>query len=358
MSKNIKKILVIIVVLGAVVMSIVMWQIYRLAFIDNTSFENTEAHVYISTGSTFQEVLLDLEPLLKNPESFETLAYQKQYAENIKPGHFILRKGMTNNDMITVLRSQNIPVHVKFNNQERLENLAGAISRQIEADSLSLIQAFRDEEFLEQMNLNRDNALVLYIPNTYEFYWNTSAEGFRDRMKTEYEKFWTENRVEKAQKLNLSKEEVISLAAIVQKETAMADERPRVAGVYLNRLKIGMLLQADPTVIYAIKRNTNDFDQVIKRVLYVDLETDSPYNTYKYPGIPPGPIAMPDISSIDAVLNPENHSYLYFVADVENFGYHKFAKTLAQHNINKQDYIRWLNSQEKSARIPAGAGSQ
>src|SRR5699024_1911088 len=198
----------------------------------------------------------------------------------------------------------------------------------------------------------------LYIPNTYEFYWNTSAEGFRDRMKTEYEKFWTENRVEKAQKLNLSKEEVISLAAIVQKETAMADERPRVAGVYLNRLKIGMLLQADPTVIYAIKRNTNDFDQVIKRVLYVDLETDSPYNTYKYPGIPPGPIAMPDISSIDAVLNPENHSYLYFVADVENFGYHKFAKTLAQHNINKQDYIRWLNSQEKSARIPAGAGSQ
>jgi len=151
--------------------------------------------------------------------------------------------------------------------------------------------------------------------------------------------------MEKAAKLNLSPEQVTALAAIVQKETARIDERPRVAGVYLNRLRVGMLLQADPTVIYAIKRASGDFDQVIKRVLYADLEIDSPYNTYKYGGIPPGPITMPDISSIDAVLNPEKHDYFYFVADVSNFGYHKFAKTLSQHNRNKAEYIRWINNQ-------------
>jgi len=151
--------------------------------------------------------------------------------------------------------------------------------------------------------------------------------------------------MEKAKKLNLSPEKVMALASIVQKETAKVDERPRVAGVYLNRLKVGMLLQADPTVIYAIKRSTNDYGQIIKRVLYKDLETDSPYNTYKYAGIPPGPITMPDISSIDAVLNPENHDYYYFVADVTNFGYHKFAKSLTQHNVNKAEYVRWVNSQ-------------
>lgn len=358
MSKNIKKILIVIVVLGAVVMSFIMWQIYQIAFVENTAFENREAHIYIRTGSTFQDVATDLEPLLKNIKSFEKLAYQKQYVDNIKSGHFIIQKGMTNNDIITILRSKNIPVRVKFNNQERLENLAGVISKQIEADSLSLLQTMLDDNFLEETGLNKENALTLYIPNTYEFYWNTSAEGFRERMKSENERFWNENRKEKAKNINLTKEEVISLAAIVQKETAMVDERARVAGVYINRLKIGMLLQADPTIIYAIKKEENDFNQQIKRVLYSDLEIDSPYNTYKYPGIPPGPIAMPDISSIDAVLNPEKHDYLYFVADVEDFGYHKFSKTLAQHNVNKQAYIRWLNSQGLNKRIPSKASSQ
>lgn len=252
---------------------------------------------------------------------------------------------MTNNDIVNILRSNNIPIDVKFNNQERLEDLAGHISKQIEADSLSLLEAMRDTVFLKEVGLNLDTALSMYIPNTYEFYWNSSARTFRERMKTEYDRFWNESRTEKAKQLALSKEEVVSLAAIVQKETAKVEERPRVAGVYLNRLKAGMLLQADPTVIYALKRQSGDFDQVIKRVLYADLEVDSPYNTYKYPGIPPGPITMPDISSINAVLNPELHDYYYFVADVTNFGYHKFAKSLAQHNLNKAEYVRWINSQ-------------
>ncbi len=341
----IKKILLIIVLLGAVGMGAFAWYVYKTAFSGNTAFNNKEAHVYIPTNASINDVVAELEPLLKDTESFYAVADQKKYSSNVKAGHFIITKGMTNNDIINVLRSRNIPINIKFNNQERLEDLAGHISKQIEADSISLLESMRDPQFLKEIGLNKETALSLYIPNTYEFYWNSSAETFRNRMKKEYERFWNETRVQKAKKLNLSKEQVISLASIVQKETAKVDERPKVAGVYINRLKAGMLLQADPTVIYALKRESGDYDQIIKRVLYADLELDSPYNTYKYAGVPPGPITMPDISSIDAVLNPENHDYYYFVADVTNFGYHKFAKSLAQHNVNKAEYVRWVNKQ-------------
>lgn len=341
----IKKILTIIVLLGAVGMGAFAWYAYNMAFSANTAFNNKEAHVYIPTNASLNDVVAELDPLLKDAGSFLAIANQKKYTSNIKPGHFILAKGMTNNDIVNTLRSRNIPIDVKFNNQERLEDLAGHISKQIEADSVSLLDAMRDPRFLKEVGLNEETALSLYIPNTYEFYWNSSAENFRDRMKAEYQRFWNESRTKKAQKVNLSKEQVMALAAIVQKETAKVDERPRVAGVYINRLKAGMLLQADPTVIYALKRESGDYNQIIKRVLYKDLELDSPYNTYKYAGVPPGPITMPDISSIDAVLNPEKHDYYYFVADVTNFGYHKFAKTLAQHNVNKAEYVRWVNNQ-------------
>jgi len=321
------------------------WYVYNTAFSGNTAFNNKEAHVYIPTNASIDDVVAELEPFLRDTESFYAVADQKRYSSNVKPGHFIIKKGMTNNDIINILRSRNIPINIKFNNQERLEDLAGHISKQIEADSISLLESMRDPQFLQDVGLNKETALSLYIPNTYEFYWNSSAETFRSRMKIEFERFWNESRIQKAKKLNLTKEQVMALASIVQKETAKIDERPKVAGVYLNRLKAGMLLQADPTVIYALKRESGDYNQIIKRVLYADLELDSPYNTYKYAGIPPGPITMPDISSIDAVLNPENHDYYYFVADVTNFGYHKFAKTLAQHNVNKKEYVRWVNNQ-------------
>lgn len=341
----IKRIIMIVVVLGAVGMGIFSWYIYKTAFSGNTAFNNDVAHVYIPTNAGMYEVMDELEPLLKDEESFRVVANQKKYDANIKPGHFIITRGMSNNDIINTLRSRNIPINIKFNNQERLEDLAGSISQQIEADSISLLKAMRDPEFLKEVGLNENTALSLYVPNTYEFYWNTTAEGFRERMQTEYKRFWNDDRLKKAKALNLTPQQVISLAAIVQKETAKVEERPRVAGVYLNRIRSGMLLQADPTVIYAIKRKSGDYDQIIKRVLYADLELDSPYNTYKYAGIPPGPITMPDISSIDAVLNPEDHGYYYFVADVTNFGYHKFAKNLAQHNANKAEYVRWVNNQ-------------
>lgn len=339
-----KKILWAIALIGLVIMAGFSYYVYTSVFVSNTAFNNDEAHVYIPTGAKFKDVMNEMRPLLDNAISFEAVANRKGYPANVKSGHYIIKKGMNNNDIINTIRSKNIPIYVKFNNQERLENLAGHLSRQIEPDSLSLLNAMRDPQFLKDAGLTSATALSIYIPNTYELYWNTTAEAFRNRMLKEYNTFWNESRTAKANALGLTHEQVISLAAIVQKETAKAEERPRVAGVYVNRLKKGMLLQADPTVIFAKKFYENDFDQVIKRVLYKDLELDSPYNTYKYTGVPPGPIAMPDITSIDGVLNHENHDYIFFVADVTNFGYHKFAKTLAQHNRNKQEYVRWVNA--------------
>lgn len=343
--RNLKKVVWATVLVGLAGMGWFAYVVYNRIFVPNTSFENAEAHVFIRTDASFNDVLDELRPLLKDIDAFEAVAVRKGYVDYVKPGHYILTNGMNNNEIINTIRSKNIPVDVKFNNQERLENLAGQLANQLEPDSLDFIEAFTDTDFLHGAGFDRHTALGMYLPNTYEFYWNTSAKGFRDRMLTEYNRFWTEARKQQAQKIGLSRDEVISLAAIVQKETAKVDERPRVAGVYLNRIKRGMLLQADPTVIYAKKRMEDNFNQIIKRVLYKDLEIDSPYNTYKYQGIPPGPITMPDISSIEAVLNAETHNYYFFVANVENPGYHKFARTLGEHNRNKAEYVRWINKQ-------------
>ena len=339
-----KKILWAIALIGLLIMGGFSYYVYTSVFTSNTAFNNEEAHVYIPTDSRFSDVVEELRPLLNNSDTFEAVANRTGYPGAVKPGHYILKQGMNNNDIINTIRSKNTPVFVKYNNQERLENLAGHISNSIEADSLSFLTAFKDAAFLEKNGLTEATALAIFIPNTYQVYWNTTPENFRDRMLKEYNTFWTAERLKKAAAIDLSREEVISLAAIVQKETAKIDERPRVAGVYLNRLKKGMLLQADPTVIYSKKATENDFDQIIKRVLYADLEIKSPYNTYKYAGLPPGPITMPDISAIDGVLNYEKHNYVFFVADVTNFGYHKFAKTFSQHSRNKQEYVRWVNA--------------
>nr|WP_298790314.1 endolytic transglycosylase MltG [uncultured Allomuricauda sp.] len=341
-----KKMLWAVAILGLLICGFVVYQIYSAIFSPNTQFNNNEAYVYINSGASIADVKQSLEPLLKDILSFESVADRKGYSNNIKGGKYAIKKGMSNNDIINTLRIGNIPIKVSFNNQERLETLAGRISLQIEADSLALLTAFNDTSFLEASGFDTDTKLCMYLPNTYEFFWDTNAEEFRDRMLKEYKKYWNESRLEKAEKLNLSPTEVMSLAAVVQKETAKADERPRVAGVYLNRVRQRIPLQADPTVIYAIKKETGNHDTIIKRVLYRDLEMESPYNTYKYPGVPPGPITMPDISSIEAVLNPEKHDYLFFVADVSNFGYHIFAKTLAQHNRNKVQYVKWLNAKK------------
>lgn len=340
-----KKILIAVLVVGLVIAAFFANFVYKAMFKENTAFNNAEAFIYVSSQASYKDVREQLSPLLKDIESFDALAEKKKYTTNLRAGRFVVKKGMNNNEIINSIRSNNIPLKLSFNNQERLEDLAGRVAFQIEADSLSLLTAMKDEAFFNANGFNNESALSMYIPNSYEIYWNTSAEGFRNKMLKEYQNFWNASRNEKRKALNLSINEVMSIAAIVHKETAKVDERPRVAGVYLNRIRKGMPLQADPTVIYAKKLKENDFNQVIKRVLYKDLEIDSKYNTYKYPGVPPGPITMPDVSAIDAVLNAETHNYYYFVANVKNFGYHKFAKTLSQHNANRNEYVRWINSQ-------------
>ncbi|WP_373058683.1 endolytic transglycosylase MltG [Zunongwangia sp. H14] len=341
----IKKILAAVALIGIVALGYFSYHIYQSIFGPNTAFSKNQAVVYVPTGANYQTLLDSLQPLIKDVNSFDIVAQKKGYKNNIRPGRYILQKNMNSNEIVNILRSSNNPINISFNNQERLENLAGRIADQIEADSISLLQSFRDSTFLAENNFAEEDALSMYIPNKYEFYWNTSAEEFRERMLREYNRFWTEERLQKAEKIGLSPNKVNVLASIVQKETAKVDERPKVAGVYMNRYKNGWKLDADPTVIYAIKKNTGNFDTIIKRVLYKDLALDSPYNTYLYKELPPGPITMPDISSIDAVLNYQDHDYFYFVADVDNFGYHKFAKNLSQHNRNKQEYVRWINKQ-------------
>lgn len=341
----IKKILIAIALIGLIAGGIFAYYVYQAVFSPNTKFETDTTLVYIPTNASYQDVLNTVTPLLKDVYSFDRIAKRKGYASNIKAGRYVLKQGLNNNDLVNVLRSKNSPIQVTFNNQERLENLAGRIAQQIEGDSISLLNAFKDTAFLKENDFSEDTALSMYIPNKYELFWNTSAERFRDRMLKEYKRFWNDVRKAKSNKIGLTPLQVSVIASIVQKETAKVDERPRVAGVYMNRYNNGWKLDADPTVIYAIKKHRDDWDTVIKRVLYKDLELDSPYNTYKYNTLPPGPIAMPDISAIDAVLNYERHDYYFFVADVTNMGYHKFAKTIAQHNQNKKQYIKWVNKQ-------------
>ncbi len=341
----IKKILWAVAIIGLLIFGGIAYYIYGAMFQPNTKFQNETAYVYIPTDANYIQVRQQLEPLLKDMGSFDALAKQKKYTSNIKTGRFAISKGMNNNEIINSIRSKNLPIKIAFNNQHNLEDLAGRISAQIEADSVSLLNAMIDNTFLEKNGFTKATALGMYLPNSYEFFWNTSAEGFREKMLTEYNRFWNESRLEKAKQLNLSPDEVMTLASIVHEESKQADEQPRVAGVYLNRLRIGMPLQADPTLKFAAYQLPEYKDTVIRRVLNVHKEIDSPYNTYKNLGLPPGLIAMPDLSAINAVLNPEKHNYLYFAADAKRLGYHKFAKTLAQHNNNAREYQRYLSSQ-------------
>ena len=317
--------------------------VYLKYFTDNTKAITKEFYIKIPTGSQYEEVKKIIAPYVKNMSDFEFMASLRSYDKNIKPGRFLFKKGMSSYSLVASLR-KNVPVKIAFNNQERLENVAQRIGSEIEADSLKLMTSFRDSLFLKKNGFTKENVIAMFIPNSYEFYWNTSADKFRDKMLEEYRKFWNKDRLAKAEKLGMTPEQVITLASIVHKESVKLDERPRVAGAYLNRLKQGMPLQGDPTIIYALKLRDNDFNQVIKRVLYGDLKIQSPYNTYINLGLPPGPIAQPDISAIDAVLNPEKHDYIYFCASVEKFGYHEFAATFAQHQVNAKKYANWLNS--------------
>ncbi|MCB0383587.1 MAG: endolytic transglycosylase MltG [Psychroserpens sp.] len=341
----IKKILWAIALIGLVIAAYFAYFVYGAMFKANTAFNNEEAYIYVPTNASYDDVREQLEPLLIDITSFDALAAQKKYTTNLKAGKYVIKKGMNNNDIINSIRIGNQPVKLSFNNQESLEKLAGRVSQQIEADSVSLVKAMKDAKFLASNGFSEKTALGMYIPNSYEVFWNTSGAEFRDRMLKEYNRFWNKDRTIKAEAIGLSKDEVMALASIVYEESKQPGEQPRIAGVYMNRLKIGMPLQADPTLKFAAYKLPKYKNTIIKRVLNIHKEIESPYNTYKYAGLPPGLIAMPDISAIDAVLNYEKHSYLYFAANAKKPGFHKFAKTLAQHNVNAREYQNYLSSQ-------------
>ena len=341
---NFKKITSIVSVVLIAALLIYGIKLYRDIFSDNTKFTENEFFVHIPSDATYEEVKKIISPFIENMDHFEMVASKRSYIENVKSGRFLFKKGMNSFELVSTLR-QNVPVKLAFNNQERLENVVGRVGSQIEADSISLMKIFKDSTFLKENGFTEDNVISICLPNTYEFYWNTKADKFRDKMIKEYRKFWNTERTSKALKLGLTPVQVMTLASIVHKETVKKDERPRVARVYLNRLKLGMPLQADPTVIFAKKKQLSNFDTIIKRVYFNDLKINSPYNTYFYLGLPPGPIAMPDITAIEAVLNPENNDYIYFCASVSRFGYHEFASDLNQHAANRKKYVEWLDKQ-------------
>jgi UPF0755 protein len=318
--------------------------LYQYLFKPNVILKNRSYdYLNIPTGSGFDEVkkIIKEKKILKNTVSFEWTAHQKQYESKVRPGKYRITDGMSNNALINLLRSgRQEPVKVTFQNIRNREEFAGKISRQIEADSISILYLLRDDKYMDQYGINALNSILLFIPNTYEFYWNTSAEIFFKRMARENNKFWNEDRKEKCQRTGLSRQQVAILASIVEKETSRDKEKPVIAGVYMNRLRKGWPLQADPTIIFA----WNDYS--IKRVLHKHIRIISPYNTYAHSGLPPGPICLPSIASIDAVLNFEHHDYMYFCAKDDLSGYHVFAETLPEHNRNAKKYqsaIKKLN---------------
>lgn len=314
---------------------------YKIFYESNTLFNEEYIFVKIPTNSTENQLLDSIGKHVEDLSKFSKAANYKDYFSNIKPGRYKLENGFNNNQIINSLRSNNVPIKITYNNIETFDQLIKRISERIEADSLSLSNVFYEEKFLNDLGLDSESVFSLFIPNTYEFFWNTSAIQFRERILKEFDRFWNDSRIEKSKKVNLNPIEVMTLASIVQKETPKVDERPTIAGVYLNRLERNMKLQADPTVVYTIKKR-DGFDTKIRRVLYKDLRIKSPYNTYVYRGLPPAPIVTPDISAIEAVLNPQKHSFIYFVADVSNPGYHLFSRTNAEHNRKKRQYTNWL----------------
>lgn len=274
---------------------------------------------------------------IRNVRALEKAMARLDY-ETVRSGHYIVTDGMSNKALVDMLRrGLQTPVLVTFHNLRTKQDLAASLSRQLMPDSASIMALLNDSVFLAGYGLNVDNALTLFIPNTYEFFWNVDAPGIFDRMKREYDRFWTDERQTKAAAIPLTPAEVSTLASIVEEETNIYKEYPIVAGLYINRLKRGMLLQADPTVKYAV----GDFS--LRRILNVHLETESPYNTYLHPGLPPGPIRIPSARAIDAVLNYQHHRYLYMVAKETLDGSHNFATNLRDHTNNAIRYQRALN---------------
>jgi UPF0755 protein len=340
-SRSLIRYIIYAIILVFILAGIKIAGVYREIYGPNIETpEKKEFYLYIPTGSTYKDVitLLETNNIIKNRQTFEWAASKKKYPDNVHPGCYRISYNMSNNELLNMLRSgMQEPVNVVINIARTPEDLAGKIAEQIEASRKELMKLMDDETYLQQYGFNKQSIIGMFLPNTYEFWWNTNADGFLKRMYKEYDKFWTRERTGRARELNFTQNEVITLASIIINETNKEDEYRRIAGVYINRLNQGIRLQADPTIKFAL----GDFER--QRILMADTYIDSPYNTYMHAGLPPGPIAIPTIKAIDAVLKYEKHDYFYFCAKEDFSGYHNFARTLDQHNKNARSYQKALN---------------
>lgn len=317
------------------------WTPFKAIYLSGVPSDLDNKILYIPTGATYEQVVDSLEQggFINDTQAFNWLAdYMKYKRPEMRAGRYEIEPGWNNRELIRHLRAgKQAPVDLILTNQRLPEEIAGKVAQFIEADSLVLLNTFRDPMTLNKLGYTPETLMSLFIPNTYEFFWNTNAEKFLERMVKEHDAFWSKNnRREKAKQLNLTPKEVYTLASIVERETNVNSEKPSIAGVYLNRLEIDMPLQADPTSVFA----TRDF--AARRVTEYHTTFDSPYNTYRYKGLPPGPISMASISSIDAVLNPQQHDYLYFCAKPDDSGSHLFAESYSAHLVNARRFQAWL----------------
>jgi len=339
-----KKAILISVFSIIVIISLAIFCIYYVALFPNISApDKNDAYIYIYEGDTFDNLLTQLQEkdALININTFVWLSRMMDFPTNMKVGRYQLKNGVSNLTFLRGLKSGNqAPIKITFNNIRTKEQLAGRLGSQLMIDSLEIIYMLNDYSFLETYELTPETVPAIFIPNTYEVYWNVSSIALFERMWNEYNRFWSENRRAKAEAIGFSPIQISILASIVEEETNYSKEKPTVAGVYINRLKKRMILQADPTVKFAL----GDF--TIKRVLNEHKEIDSPYNTYMYAGLPPGPIRIPSISSIDAVLNYEKHNYLFMCAKDDFSGKHAFATTHKEHQQNAAKYHNALNKRK------------
>jgi UPF0755 protein len=309
-------------------------------FRSNTNKQFDQGYLYIPTGSNLDDVvaIIKAQQILNNTESFKWVASKMNF-KNIKPGKYKITKGLSNIELVRLLRSgKQEPIKLTFQNIRLKTDFAGYIGKNFEIDSSAFLNMLDSIDLVRQYGFDEETIFCMFIPNTYELYWNTSKEKFFERMQKEYVKFWHTERLAQAKAIGLSPVQVSILASIVDQEALLNREMVRIAGVYMNRLNRGIKLEADPTVIFA----NGDF--TVKRVLYKLLQKDSPYNTYKYIGLPPGPICMPSVAAIDAVLHFEKHNYIYFCAKEDFSGLHNFASNVTEHQMNARKFQQALNN--------------
>jgi len=316
-----------------------MGGIYQLFFSQPFQISET-GYIYIdrddNIDSVYNQIIKVGNP--KSMKGFKIIAEQKGYDKNIKTGKYAIKP--TDNMRYLHRRlslGYQTPVNLTIGSVRTMDRIARNASRQLMIDSTEIIGLLNDTAYLNTIGYTQQTIPALFIPNTYEVYWNISAEDFMKRMIKEHKVFWNEERIKKAKSIGLTPEEVATLASIVEEETAVNAEKPVVAGLYINRLKRGMLLQADPTIKFSLQ----DFG--LKRILFKHLEVNSPYNTYKHTGLPPGPIRIPSIQGLESVLNHARHNYLYMCAKEDFSGTHNFAVTSAQHAANARRYQQALN---------------